>query len=127
MRSNPARPARVLPLVVLLLLGGHASAAEQTVLGRKLAISDPGQSTRRKVSCSAREASSPNTLVGDPLTAGAVLEVRANGATSTAQTFVLPQGTSSSGRPFWSAVKSYGWQYKDRNGDNGAIRRVVQP
>jgi hypothetical protein len=76
-----------------------ALAADQTILGRRLAIANPGVSTKEKVTCTASEPHSSNTLVGDPTVGGGVLEVIAHGGTPTEQSFPLPQGTNSRGKP----------------------------
>ena len=94
-----------LTILFAWLVGGTAAiAADQTILGKRLVIADPGVATKRKVVCTAREPLSPNTLVGDPSVEGGVLEVIANGGTPSAQSFTLPQGTTSKGRPFWSGT-----------------------
>jgi hypothetical protein len=110
--------------VAALTVASVAAAADQTILGNQLTLKDPGVATKRAVSGSAKEKASANTIVGDPRIAGGVLEILANGGTSTAQRFVLPQGTSSSGKPFWSAAGSTGFSYKDSKGENGPVTAV---
>jgi hypothetical protein len=111
------------------LLATAAYTGDQTILGRSITVkSTPGDSTKRKVKGSAKESSSTNTLVGDPTLAGsaggAVLTIAASGTTPSAQTFVLSQGTSSVGTPFWSGDAQKGFKYKDAHGDQGAVKSV---
>src|SRR5262249_5468889 len=100
-----------------------AIAAEQTILGRRLAILNPGGAAKHKVNCTASERSSPNTVAGNPTVDGGVLEVIANGATPSEQSFALPQGSGSKG-PFWSGSASAGYKYSDSKGQNGPVRVV---
>lgn len=102
--------ARIL-IVAALGLAGTALAAEQTILGTQFQVKNPGAVAKRKFLGLGREKGSTNTLVGDPTVSGATLEVFANGATSTTQTFDLPaSGWSARGRAF---------NYK---GASGAVR-----
>src|SRR5262245_37752677 len=85
-----------------------AFAIDQTILGKSLSVKQkPGDPTSRKIASSAKEKNSINTLVGDPTQSGsaggAILQVFANGANATSQTYNLPQGTSSTGKQFWTA------------------------
>src|SRR5262249_54453720 len=57
--------------------------------------------------------------VGNPTSSGATITIRANGGTPSEQTFNLPQGTSSSGKPFWSGDSVKGFTYKDSKSENG--------
>ncbi len=124
--------ARILATVAgMACAAGLAFAAEQTVLGKSLTVKDgkPGvDPTKRKVSASGLERNSPNTLVGSPTMSGtaggAILEVFANGANSSSQVFVLAQGTSSTGKPFWSGDATKGFKYKDATGNQGAVKSV---
>ncbi len=102
--------------------------ADQALLGKRLLVKDPSagaDATKRKVVVAAKETGSPDGIVGSPLVAGAVLELIANGANSSSQTFLLPAGNSSSGRPFWRALGSAGFRYVDAHGENGAVKRVL--
>ena len=115
--------------VVVGLLAGSAPAGDQTILGKSITVkSAPGDATRRQVKGSAKEKASPNTLVGDPTVAGdaggAVLTIVANGGTPSVQTFVLNQGTSSGGEPFWSGDVVRGFKYRDPGGEQGAVERA---
>lgn len=109
---------------------GLATAAEQTILGKTITVKDASSgadATKRNVSTSATEKGSPNFLVGNPTLAGsaggAILQIFLDGADSSTQSFTLPQGTSSSGKPFWSASAT-GFKYKDAKGDVGAVSGV---
>jgi hypothetical protein len=124
------RPLLTLAAVVAGLLASPVRADDQTVLGRSITVKNtPGDATRRQVKGSAKEKRSPNTLIGDPTTAGsaggAVLTIVANGGTPSVQTFVLNQGTSSAGEPFWSGDAVKGFTYRDPNGDQGAVERAT--
>jgi hypothetical protein len=110
-----------------------AFAAEQTILGRSLTVKDPKpgvDATKRRIASASKEKGSSATIVGDPTLAGsaggAILQVFAFGATSSNQSFVLPQGTSSTGKPFWTATDTIGpgFKYKDPKGDNGPVESV---
>jgi hypothetical protein len=120
-------------LAVAVGLGCAASlafATEQTILGKSLTVKQKpggGDAASRKITGSGKEKNGSGTLVGDPTLSGsaggAILQVFANGASSTAQTFTLPQGTSSTGKQFWSASGT-GFKYKDPKGDQGAVKSV---
>jgi len=114
-------------LLVLALFGGQAGAADQVLLGRTFQVKDgaPGvDATKRKVVGLAKEKASPNTIVGDPTLGGATLEVLADGANPTSQSFPLPQGTSGTGKPFWKATGT-GFVYKDPLSEQGAVKTLV--
>lgn len=108
---------------------GLALAAEQTILGKSLTVKNPGDSTKRRVTASARETGSADTIVGNPTLAGsaggAILEVFLSGATPSDQSFVLPQGTSVSGKAFWRAAGTTGFKYKDGKGEQGPVTSVI--
>jgi hypothetical protein len=108
-------------------LATSAHGADQTIRGVKLIVKDqdPSTTSRRSVVAVAKEAASPNTIVGDPLTGGARLEVVANGTTPSAQVFPLPQGTAADGSAFWSATGTRGFRYVDRRGEQGPVRSVL--
>jgi hypothetical protein len=122
---------QVAVLTAVVGCAGLALAADQSILGKALSVKDPKpgvDATKRKVIASAKEESSPNTIVGDPTllspAGGGVLEVSVTGAVDLSQAFVLPQGTSSSGQPFWAATNT-GFTYKDPSGDQGAVKSVT--
>jgi len=123
-------------LAVAVGLGCAASLAyamDQSILGKSFTVKQkPGGAdpSSRKITGSGKEKGSPNTLVGNPTLAGsaggAILDVFANGATSTSQRFVLAQGTGSTGKQFWSSSGT-GFKYKDPKGDqtpDGAVKSV---
>jgi hypothetical protein len=56
---------------------------------------------------------------------GATLTVRAHGATSTEQTFPLPQGRNAKGKPFWTGSATSGFKYKDSKGENSAVAQAA--
>src|SRR5258705_9913071 len=121
-RREPMHRAavRVFALSVLLaaVTQSDVRAADQTILGSQLVVKDPGIASKRSVSGSAKEKGSINAIVGNPTVGGGVLEVLVNGSAASAQRFVLPQGTSSTGKFFWSTTGS-GYQYRDTKGQNG--------
>jgi len=119
-------------LAALVGWAGIAIAAERTILGRSLSVKDPtvgADPAKRKVTSTAKEKSSPDTIVGDPTLAGsaggAILDVFAFGGTSTSQQFVLQQGTSSLAKPFWVQTGTTGFKYKDVRGDQGPVKSVL--
>jgi hypothetical protein len=116
---------RTLALGTLLALGaGLAHAAEQTILGSALMVKNPSTPEKRKVVVKAKEPGSPNTLIGNPVALGGVLQVTASGAATSSQSFILPQGTSITGKPFWSGDPIKGYKYKDARGENGPVKTL---
>jgi hypothetical protein len=105
---------------------GSATAADQTILGRSMVVKNPnpGDPSLRKVTGSASEKNSTNTLVGDPVVAGALLTVIANGNDPTQQDFPLPQALSSLGRTFWDYSGSFGFKHTDSRGEQGPVKSV---
>jgi hypothetical protein len=118
-------------LFAILLGATVAHAADQTILGTEFVVKDPGAAVKRKVTGKAKEKASSNIFVGDPTVDGATLTVRAEGATSTEQTFRLPQGTNSKGKSFWTGIShtphspTNGYKYKDSKGENGPVAQVA--
>jgi hypothetical protein len=111
-------------LAGLSLLGGWALASDQKVLGKSFVVKN------RKLTSSAKELNSPNTITGDPTRSGsaggAILTIIAKGTNPSAQDFNLPQGVSSSHKPFWRASGTFGgFKYKDGSGDQGPVRTVI--
>lgn len=101
---------------------------DQAILGRRLLVRDASAGTdpvKRKVVVIAKEKNSPETIVGDPLVAGAVLEVVANGGNSSSQTFVLLPGVDSKGKAFWRALGATGFKYSDPRGERGPVKKVL--
>src|SRR5262245_20671416 len=95
---------RVLLVASLVVsLAPAARAADQTVLGSALTVRDPGTPTKRKITVSAKESGTDNSLVGDPTSDGATVTITANGGTSSSETYTLPAGSSPTHpKPFWS-------------------------
>lgn len=119
------RHGLLVPLVVFLLtaLPPAARPADQTILGSQLSVKDPSTPDKRKVVAKAKEAGSPNTIVGDPTAGGATLTVTVDGATPDGETYNLPAGISPmTGKPFWSGDTTSGFKYKDPKGENGAVK-----
>lgn len=111
--------------VLVALSAATALAADQTILGKSLTVKNPATPDRRKVSVQAKEAGSPNAIVGNPTTTGAMLTISLNGANPSTQTFVLPQGVSAQGKPFWKAVGANGYKYKDPKGEQTPVKTVL--
>jgi hypothetical protein len=103
--------------IAFLALAGMAHPADQLVRGRKLIVfKSPGPDARRLL-CRGREIPTNNFVIGNPTTAGASLEIIANGGSNYDQTFTLP----ASG---WAPVAG-GFRYLDGSGVNGPVRRVL--
>ena len=83
-----------LVLALAVTAAPPARAADQTILGSQLVVTNPSTPEKRKVVVKAKEVASPDTIVGAPTVAGASLLLVANGGTPSAQTFALPAGTS---------------------------------
>jgi endonuclease/exonuclease/phosphatase family metal-dependent hydrolase len=112
-------------------LATPAPAADQTILGRRLVVKNPSpaDASRRKVIATAKESGGGHALVGDPTVpgspSGAMLGLIANGGTSTARAWALPQGTTSNGEAFWRTTGGAGFRYDDPKGDQGPVRSVL--
>lgn len=118
-----ARSGSLLLACLLSIVAPPAHAADQTVLGNRLVVKNPGAPTKRTIVAVAKEASSPNTIVGTPTTGGATLTIAVDGGTPSSQTFALPAGTSAATRkPFWSGDATRGFKYKDAKGENGPVK-----
>ena len=102
-----------------------AHAAEQTVRGNVLVVKNPGTPEQRKISMTAKEPFSDDTVVGNPVVNGATVTVTARGAIPSEETYALPAGTSASGKPFWSGDALKGFRYSDPTGQNGPVKRAV--
>jgi endonuclease/exonuclease/phosphatase family metal-dependent hydrolase len=115
--------------VTALLLAASAQADERLVLGQKLLVKDPkpADASKRALKLRAMDKVTTDSVVGDPTlplgAGGAVLEVALNGATPSAEVYQLPQGTSTKGKPFWSASTT-GFVYSDPNGEQGPVKSV---
>jgi hypothetical protein len=114
-------------LVGSLAVAATGRAADQLVLGDAFVLVNPGGPALRTAAASADERNAPATLVGDPTLAGsaggAILTLIANGASPSSQEFVLPQGTTSSGKPFWRVMDG-GFRYDDLLGEQGPVTAV---
>src|SRR5262249_39376412 len=72
-------------LLVIPSLTTVAYAADQTILGKSLQVKDPKPGVdpaKRTIVGLGKEKNSPNTIVGDPTVAGAILTVFADGTTA---------------------------------------------
>jgi hypothetical protein len=115
------------------LAAGLVYAADQTILGKSLTVKDPtagSDAKRRSIKGAAKEKGSSAPLNGNPTLAnsagGAILDIFAFGTNPTQQSFPLPQGTSSTGKPFWSAIgNNKGFKYKDLAGDQGPVKSLI--
>ena len=101
-----------------------AFAADQAILGSQLLVKNPSTADKRSFVGKAKELSSPNPLVGNPVASGATLTVRADGDTPSEQTFLLTQGAGLNGRPFWSGNATSGFKYRDPKGEQGPVKFV---
>src|SRR5262245_15531833 len=111
---------------------GLAYAADQTILGKSLTVKNPtGDNAQRFIKGSGKEKGSSGTLTGDPTLSGtaggAFLDIFANGTHPSQQRFPLPQGTSSTGKPFWTKAGSpaIAFKYKDAKGDQGPVKSLI--
>jgi hypothetical protein len=110
---------KLLVLTVLALAAawvGPASAAEQTLAGQTAQLKNPkpdpgGDPTKRSVKGQAKEAASPNTVVGNPTVGGAKLKVKTD---TGEQCYDMP----ASG---WALSGTIGYKYKDSKTVNSAI------
>jgi hypothetical protein len=126
-------PNRSLPAVFVLtlafLVAGSSGAADQALLGAKLAVKNPdaADASRRKLSFSARDRDAAHVVSGDPTTpassGGAALQVLLEGTHPSAQTFVLPQRTQGR-RSTWRSLGSGGFRYSDPRGEHGPVKSL---
>ena len=133
--ASDRKSRSVLRVVALLmgLLGASASrsgAAEQIVLGKSFVVKDPTpglHASLRSVVIFGKERTSIDTIVGDPVTRGATVEVVANGTTSTDQLFTLPAGAPVNGSAGWKTLGSpvVGYSYEDSLGTNGPVKEAL--
>jgi acetyl esterase/lipase len=107
--------ARLLVVPLLLLLPPPTPAADQTVLGRTLVVTNPSTPDRRRITVRAAEHATDDTLVGDPVTNGATVVITVDGQT---ESHALPAGT------FWTGDAVQGFRYADVKGENGPARRA---
>ena len=110
-----------------------AFADVQTIVGRKMKVEDPlpgVNPSKRVVTVHAYERLTPNTIVGNPITGGATVQVPVTGATSTRQTFNLPAGPPpQSTGPGWTGkiVPGRGakFLYVDKNGEASPVTKLA--
>ena len=107
---------------LLVLAGGIAYAADQTVLGKSILVKNPSTPDKRKITIQGKEKTSNDSIVGNPTVSGATLKVSVDGGSPSSQTFNLPQGLAANGKPFWSGDATKGYKYKDSLGVNGAVK-----
>jgi arylsulfatase A-like enzyme len=105
-------------------------AAEQMVPGRLFVVKDPAPGLNpgfRSVVVFGGDLASTETIVGDPVTSGATVEIIANGAASTQQRFTLPPGASLNGSAGWRTLGSpvVGYSYQDLRGVNGPVKAAL--
>lgn len=119
-----------LAVLLSLALAPGALAADQALQGKSLAVASPSASVagNRKVVVRGVERGSAHTVSGDPTTpvetGGALLQILLDGAAPSAQTFTLRPGIARNGKPFWRALAPAGFEYTDRFGEQGPVRRV---
>jgi len=120
-------PRRV-PLVGLFVLSllTVARAADQTVLGSALNIKNPGTPDKRRITITAKETATDDTIVGNPTVDGATVTITAEGAAASNEAFALPAGTSPlRGKPFWTGDAVKGFKYADPKGENGPVKSAL--
>src|SRR5262249_37819345 len=110
-------------------VAGPADAATQTILGKSFVVRDPAPGvdpSLRSVVVQGKELARADTIVGNPLTNGASIEVLAYGDSSTTQTFTLPPGAYVNGSG-WKTIGSplLGYRYGDRLGVNGPVKSAL--
>jgi hypothetical protein len=116
---------RVLLASSLVLFAlGTARAVDQTVLGQSLVIKNPSTAEKRKITVKAKEKSSDDSIVGDPITNGATVTITANGSSTSEETNTLSAGANAAGKPFWTGDAVKGFKYSDSKGENGPVKRA---
>lgn len=121
--------SRLALLAIVFVWSSTPASAGQSILGKSFQVKDPQPNvtpSQRSIVISGKEIGSNDTLAGDPITNGATIEVFANGATSTTQTFVLPGGLYAAGSPGWKSMGNpvSGYSYKDSRGIYGPVKSV---
>lgn len=123
------RPAFAAALALTALaLAPVAHAADQTILGKSYVLKDPKPGVDPSVrSCVVlgKELASSNTVVGNPISGGAQIDIAANGANSGVQQFFLPAGAATPPGPGWKALGTLGFSYKDSAGVNGPVKVAI--
>lgn len=116
--------------LVIAALVAPAAASDQPLLGKSLKVVDPKPTdvTKRKVTVNASDAGGGHAISGDPVgpenSSGALLVLTVDGATPSAQTFTLGQGTAANGKPFWVPKSPGGWSYADPKGERGPVKAL---
>src|SRR5262245_57046117 len=102
--------------VLTALIVTVAPAGAQTILGNKFQLlAKPGYPLSSKLVLKAQESLSPEQILGDPATNGAVLTILLNGGTPSTQVITLPAGTRWRGASqITSPGKAY-WKYRESN------------
>lgn len=94
-------------------------AADRLILGKKMIVKNPtGAEDKRTVIVQGKEKPSDiSSIVGDPTTSGATLDILANGTSATTQSFSLPNTG-------WSAT-STGFKYVAPTGAVAPVKKVI--
>jgi hypothetical protein len=112
--------------LLVLSLPALVSAADQTVLGKQLNVTAGTTPAKRKISVSAKEIGTDNSVVGTPLASGGTLTITTHGGTPAVETYTLPIGTSAiNGKPFWSGDAVKGFKYRDAKMENGPVKTAA--
>lgn len=101
------------------------------IRGKKLQMKDPLPDIApayRSVQVEGETNGGGHNIVGDPVVDGATLQLVANGATPSVQTFFLAPGPQIDGAAGWKAIGStpvIGYQYRDNKGTAGPIQQIL--
>jgi hypothetical protein len=122
--------AAMLFAMVVLVLESATAFAAQPVLGRSFVLTDPQPNVaadRRSIVVYGRESATDDTLKGDPIASGASVQVFANGANSTTQTYSLPAGAYSGAGWGWRPIgnPAIGYVYRDPRGVQGPVTEAI--
>lgn len=121
----PAAVAVIGTALASLALPTIVRAADHAVLGARLLVKNPGTAAARKITVTAKERGTDDSIVGNPVASGATLTVTASGASPSSQAYDLPAGTiSSTGKPSWRGDALAGFRYRDTKGEHGAVKMV---
>lgn len=104
---------------VVLASATDVLAADRLILGKKMIVKNPtGAEDKRTVIVQGKEKPSDiSSIVGDPTTSGATLDILANGTSATTQSFSLPNTG-------WSAT-STGFKYVAPTGAVAPVKKVI--
>jgi len=95
-----------------------------SVLGKTFMVRDPAPGSdpsRRSVVVLGKEARSDDVVVGNPIAAGATIELTADGDSPTTQTVRLPPGPPDATSAGWKMLGTSGYSYADPFGTNGPV------